>query len=109
MIVVRHERIRNKLNGRPITIFAKTSKEKSIILRFEEYPMTVVSTIVNMVIVVGKEFHDQHNWVAGRSPSHVEVRFLTELELGEKTDFYRVPRRRTSTGCREDGHLHDGR
>jgi hypothetical protein len=127
MIVVRHERIRNKLNGRPITIFAKTSKEESIILRFKEYPLTVVSTIVNMVIVLRKEFHDQHNWVAGRSPSRAKVRFLIEIQLGEKTvfllgrtsnqkevlqskksvfpeskpgkktDFYTVQRRRTST------------
>jgi hypothetical protein len=57
VIVVRHERISNELSRRTIKVFAKTSKEKSIVLRFEEYPMTIVSTVVDMVIVVGKESH----------------------------------------------------
>jgi hypothetical protein len=57
VIVIRHETIGNELSRRMITIFAKTSKEKSIVLRFQEYPMTVVSTVVDMVIVVGKESH----------------------------------------------------
>jgi hypothetical protein len=55
--VVRHERIGNELSRGMITILSKTPKEESIVLRFEEYLMTVIATVVDMVIVVGKELH----------------------------------------------------
>jgi hypothetical protein len=57
VIVIRHEGIGNEASKRMVTILAKTSNEESTVLRFQEYPMTVVSTVVNVVVVVGKEFH----------------------------------------------------
>ena len=57
MVVIGHERIGNELRGRSITVLAEASQEECIILRFEEYPMPVVSTVVDMIVVSRKELH----------------------------------------------------